>query len=302
MAYDSEIYGQSPFGNSSKPKGDSKPGQKESPKSSASDEIKSHTDDGLDKGPEEGFISPSLAESFPTVPATTPTAPPTTQPVEKTVNRWMGKLGLKSKDKTSTLDSGAAAIAPPNQKSPSKSRTTSKSTKTAGKSTRKSARKSKKTKAAEAAQAEADAAEAAIACRFREEDRRTYLSLLYKTGISALVWAVLRLSRHEFSDDTDRIINIIIHPLLIAFLALISVVALTVWLRHLMNDLAKHTQQLNADAEVTDGKNYRPTLEIVGDSLEYNPKLRKNLASLFNVASILGCSLISYLIVFTAFP
>ena len=152
------------------------------------------------------------------------------------------------------------------------------------------------------AKADIETAEAEVAHRFQAENRNAYLSLLYKTGISGLIWAVLRLLHYELPKNVFAIINIIIHPLTIATLALLAAVALTFWLRYLLNDLAIHTQQLHADAETPDGKNYRPTLEIVGDSLEYNPQLRKNFAALFNVASILICSLASYLMIFAAFP
>ena len=135
-----------------------------------------------------------------------------------------------------------------------------------------------------------------------EEDRRAYLSLLYKTGISGLVWAVLRLLRHELSDKAIAIINSLIDPIMIATVALIGIIGITFWSRRILNDLAQHTQQLQADAETEDDKNYRPTIEIVGDSLEYNPMLRKHLAQLFNAASILLCSLVSYLVTFALFP
>lgn len=301
MAYDSEIYGQSPFGNVPKPKGAKKDGPNAAESNKATPPVDNRPiDDGLDQGPT----------------ATTPANPPTEKVgAEKAVGKWMGKLGLKKGgnsvetdviDITANTTSAAAGVktTAPIGTTKTNSRTTAKTStsKTAGKSSKKSTRKSKKTKASKAAQAEAAAAEEAIARRFREEDRSTYLSLLYKTGISALVWAVLRLSRHEFADDVDRIINIIIHPLLIALVALLSLVGLTFWLRQLLNDLARHTQQLSTDAEETEGKNYRPTLDIVGDSLEYNPQLRKSFAALFNATSILVCALISYLIVFTAFP
>lgn len=89
---------------------------------------------------------------------------------------------------------------------------------------------------------------------------------------------------------------------MIAAIAFIATIGLTFWTRYLLNDLAMHTQQLHSEAEAPDGTNYRPTLEIVGDALEYNPKFRKNLAILFNAASILICSLVSYLIAFVLFP
>ncbi len=163
-------------------------------------------------------------------------------------------------------------------------------------------RKSKKAKATEVAEAEIEAAEAAVARRFLEEDRKTYLWLLYKIGVSGLVWAVLRLLRHELSKETVAVINTLIDPIMIATVTLIGVLALTFWMRKLLKDFSVHTQKMYADAELTEGKDYRPTLEIVGDSLEYNPKLRKNLASFYNVASTLICSLISYLVTFALFP
>lgn len=138
--------------------------------------------------------------------------------------------------------------------------------------------------------------------RFTEEDRRAYLSLLYKTGISGLVWAVLRLSRYELSERAIAIINTLVDPLMIATVTFIAVIALTFWTRRLLNDLAQHTQKLHADAEMPDDKSFRPTLEIVGDALEYNPKFRKNVAALSNAASIVICSLVSYLITFALFP
>ncbi|MGB3786630.1 MAG: hypothetical protein WA949_01380 [Phormidesmis sp.] len=173
-------------------------------------------------------------------------------------------------------------------------------------STTKTPRKAKKTRAsnktAKAPKAEPETAEEAIARRFLEEDRNAYLSLLYKTAISGLVWAVLRLVRHQVSDRAIAIINIIIHPVLVSTLSLIGTIGLTFWLRRLLKDLAIHTQQLTVDAEAPEGKNYRPTLEIVGDSLEYNPKLRKQLSHLFNAASILICTLISYVMTSLLLP
>ena len=196
--------------------------------------------------------------------------------------------GQLTGNKTSKATAGKSAATTPKSKS-----RTSKST----------TRKSKKSKSAKAAEIEAiEAAEAEVARRFQAENRNAYLSLIYKTGISGLIWAVLRLLRHELPKDVFAVINVIIHPLVIAAITLVGAIALTFWLRYLLNDLAIHTQQLHADAETPDGKNYRPTLEIVGDSLEYNPKLRKNFAALFNAASILICSLASYLMIFAAFP
>lgn len=271
MAYDSKTYGQSPFG-SPKTSDDQKAGgAKTSAKaSSKASEAKPLpvaplVDDGLDQGP----AATGLASKFPAVPVAEPKAP-------------AGKI---------TSDSG---------RGDRKSRTNNKAaSKPTSKTTK---RKSKKTKAAEAAEAEAEAVEAAVAKRFFEEDRKAYLSLLYKIGISGLVWAVLRLLRHELSEDTVAVINTLIDPVMIATVTLIGILALTFWMRSLLKDLSLHTQKLYADAELTEGKDYRPTLEIVGDSLEYNPKLRKNLASFYDVASMLICGLISYLVTFALFP
>ncbi|MEO1634951.1 MAG: hypothetical protein AAFS04_07715 [Cyanobacteria bacterium J06631_9] len=249
-------------------------------------------DDGLDQGPE----ATSLSGAFPDVEAA-PTNP---------VNKWIGKLGLGKSAAGSFVEGIITPTAEPkktsraaNKSATSRAGTRKTAAKSASKS--KSTRKSKKAKAAEAAKAEAEAAEAAVAQRFREEDQSAYFSLVYKTGISALVWAVLMLLRHELSADAIAIINIVIHPLLIATVSLVSIIGLTFWLRRLVNDLAKHTTQLNADAEETDGKNYRPTLEIVGDALEYNPRLRRNISLFFDAASTLICTLISYLITSAVF-
>lgn len=242
MAYDSKTYGQSPFGNPTKP--------------DTTDPPKTSTEDGLDQGPVKSVGQSGLANKFPSIstsPATTPKTTTTTATSSKSTSKRKSAGGTKT------------------------------------------TRKSKKAKAAEAAKAELEAAEAAVARRFLEEDQRAYLSLLQKTGISGLVWAVLRLSPYELPDDATAIVNIIINPLLIATLAFAAMVGLTFWLRTLLNDLARHTQQLQIDAE--DEKNNRPTLEILGDSLEYNPKLRKSLVRFFNVSSILICSLVSYLLV-----
>ena len=181
-----------------------------------------------------------------------------------------------------------------------KSRTSSRS------ATAKASQKAKKSKttnkASKTAKSAPETAEEAIARRFLEEDRSAYLSLLYKTAISGLVWAVLRLVRHQVSERAIAIINIVIHPVLVSTLALIGTIGLTFWLRHLLKDLALHTQQLTVDAEAPDSKNYRPTLDIVGDSLEYNPNLRKQLSHLFNAASILICTLISYVMTSLLLP
>ncbi|MEL7520631.1 MAG: hypothetical protein AAF050_16860 [Cyanobacteria bacterium J06649_5] len=259
MAYDSKTYGQSPFGKPIKSEAQT---TKPAPKPLV--------DDGLDRGPDQlDNKAPSgLASKFPSIPTTRSTA-------------------------SSAGNSKAASSSSPS------TATTTKSSKrkSGGKSGGRSTRKSKKAKEAEAAQAELEAAEAAVARRFFEEDRRAYLSLLQKTGISGLVWAVLRLSRYELPKDAIALVNIIIHPLVVSTLAFAYVIGLTFWCRRLLNDLARHTQALQTDAEAEDIKNSRPTLEIVGDSLEYNPKLRKNVARLFNAASILICTLTSYFVV-----
>ncbi|MEM9089931.1 MAG: hypothetical protein AAGC93_14430 [Cyanobacteria bacterium P01_F01_bin.53] len=270
MAYDSKTYGQSPFGNSSKP---------DTPKSDAS---KSPADDGLDQGPAKAG-SPGLASKFPTISTTAKTV---------SVGSKLGGSQLSTNSTASSSTSSASSSSSSGKKSSAK-----RSKSTASKSSTKSSRKSKKAKAAEAAKAEAEAAEAAIARRFLEEDQRAYLSLLQKTVISGLVWAVLRLSVYELPDNAIAIVNIIINPMVIATLSLMTIIGLTFWFRRLLNDLAQHTQQLQADAEAEDLKNSRPTIEIVGDSLEYNPRLRKNFARLFNVASLLICTLTSYLLV-----
>ncbi len=263
MAYDSKTYGQSPFGGPKKT-GRTKAGDGKAAENKLP-ETKPLIDDELDKG----LNTPvGLASKFPTIPVAKP---------EATTDQ---KSSTTSTRKSRTNSS----------KSTSKSPATS------------SNRKGKKTKATETAAAEIEAADAAVAKRFFEEDRKAYLSLLYKTGISGLIWAVLRLVRHELSQETVAVINTLIDPVMIATITLIGVLALTFWMRSLLKDIALHTQKLYADAELTEGKNYRPTLEIVGDSLEYNPKLRKNLASFYNIASILICSLISYLVTFALFP
>jgi len=219
-------------------------------------------DDGLDKGPD---TSVGLTSKFPVIPVAKPEAP--------TETKSSGTSTRKSR-----TNSNKSVSKPPSK------------------------RKSKQSKAVEAAEAEIEAAEAAVARRFFEEDRKTYLWLLYKIGISGLMWAVLRLLRHELSKETVAIINTLIDPIMIATVTLIGVLALTFWMRKLLKTFSMHTQKLYADAELTEGKDYRPTLEIVGDSLEYNPQLRKNLASFYNVASTLICSLISYLVTFALFP
>ncbi len=279
MAYDSDTYGQSPFGNVKKPTPSSKP---DSPgmvtKDTVGEPMPLVEGGAVDKAPSSGTASGSKASGSkaPSELKARATSTPTTVPAD--------------------VNSPSARSASTSSKR--KARSTSK--RTAAKSaTSRTTRKGKKTKAS---QTESETTEAAIARRFETEDRAAYLSLLYKTGISALVWAVLRLSRHELPDKSDRIVNILTHPLLISACALLCVVGLTFWLRYLLKDLAEHTQQLHVDAEETSGKNYRPTLEIVGDALEYNPKFRKQIALLFNVASILICTLISYLITSVLLP
>lgn len=278
MAYDSKTFGQSPFG-AAKPDANK-------PDVSPSDTAKTTpVDDGLDKGP-EAFAKEAAQETSKTVNVSS-TASPKLKDRFPDLSSITGQLtGNKTNNKSASVKSTSTATK-------SKSR--------ASKSTKSTTRKSKKSK--KTAELEAiEAAEAEVARRFQAENRNAYLSLIYKTGISGLIWAVLRLLRHELPKDVFAVINVIIHPLVIAAITLVGAIALTFWLRYLLNDLAIHTQQLHADAETPDGKNYRPTLEIVGDSLEYNPKLRKNFAALFNAASILICSLASYLMIFAAFP
>lgn len=305
MAYDSKTYGQSPFGNPKKADGESAP--KESPKTI--DTTYEQIDDGLDHSP----FDPSHNQ-----PSNRYQTPPDSQPIPQSgtrpsggssggsiggpIDRLAGRLGLKSPNAPSSPADTSEPSSQPKRSSRTRAPSDNRSTVSKPKKATKSARKSKKAKAAEAALAEAEAAQAAVERRFREENQGAYFSLIYKTGISALVWAVLRLLRHELSPDAIAIINIIIHPLLVSGCALIAVIGLTFWLRHLLNDLARHTQKLTADAEEPDGKNYRPTLDIVGDSLEYNPKLRKNFALLFDAASILICTLVSYLITSAVLP
>lgn len=284
MAYDSKTYGQSPFGNP-KPPDDQTLGSKPAEKPAAA------SNTGTPSKP----------------PEKSPEKPPEKSP-EKSPQRLSDKLSDKSG--SSVGDRVAQSSGKPAEKSKSSSPglaskfpNLSGSKAGASSSTRKSTSSSSRTsKKSKPAKAKAEAAEQAIAQRFSEEDRSAYLSLLYKTGISGLVWAVLRLSRYELSAQAIALINLIIHPVVIAAVAFICMVALTFWTRQLLNDLARHTQQLHTDAEAPDSKSFRPTLEIVGDALEYNPKLRKNFAQLFNAASILICSLVSYLITFVLFP
>ncbi|PZO08928.1 MAG: hypothetical protein DCF25_21950 [Leptolyngbya foveolarum] len=279
MAYDSKTFGQSPFGAAKPDASESDAGKLDAAKTPLAD-------DGLDKGSAvfdneaaqatgkvaDASTTPKLKDRFPNLSSITGQLP-----------------GAKTNRKTDEKPSSSTPKTPA-------TKTRSRASKSAPKST---SRKSKKSKSAKP---EIEAAEAEVARRFQAENRNAYLSLVYKTGISGLIWAVLRLLHYELPKDVFAIINIIIHPLVIATVALLAAVGLTFWLRYLLNDLAIHTQQLHADAETPEGKNYRPTLEIVGDSLEYNPQLRKNFAALFNVASILICSLASYLMIFAAFP
>lgn len=275
MAYDSKTFGQSPFG--------STPEAKKSDASSDAVKPKSPMNDGLDKGPaafakeaaqtskvadKEATATPKLKDRFPNLSSIT---------AQLTGDKTEAEAGSASAKSTGTK---------------TKSRT---SKSTARSSTRKS-------KSSQSAKAEIETAEAEVIRRFQAENRNAYLSLLYKTGISGLIWAVLRLLRYELPANVFAVINIVINPLVIAAIALLAIIGLTFWLRYLLNDLAIHTQQLHNDAETTEGKSYRPTLDIVGDSLEYNPKLRKNFAALSNAASILICSLVSYLMIFAAFP
>jgi hypothetical protein len=307
MAYDAKTYGQSPFGtpkptDGSTAEGAGKSGaqsklpEKSSEKSSEKSadnplgkpatKPNAPVDDGLDQGPEKaknkiarfsaGEALPGLLNRFPNL-----------------SNPLAGRSASSAKAASSTSTS-------PTSTSPAS--TSSANTRKSRSTPSKSTAKSKKSQATSTAKAELEAAEQAVARRFFEEDRSAYLSLLYKTGISGLVWAVLRLSRYEMSKDAIAIINIVIHPTVIATVAFAFAIGLTFATRRLLNDLARHTQQLHADAEAPDGKNFRPSLEIVGDAIEYNPKLRKNFALLFDAASILVCSLVSYLVTFALFP
>ncbi|MGB7247983.1 MAG: hypothetical protein WBC73_03510 [Phormidesmis sp.] len=276
MAYDSKTYGQSPFGKPIKPDGSDQSDVKSDIQSDSNSDRLEKANTAKSPRAAQPAQSPPLADTFPVIPAATPSSQ---SPLAKTQS---------------------SASNPADNKARSKSRSRKSSAKTTAAKT--TARKSKSKKEAQPAQFQTEAAEPMAAQRFSEEDRRAYLSLLYKTGISGLVWAVLRLSRHELSERAIAIINVAIHPFMVACLAVIATIALTFWTRHLLGDLAQHTQKLHADAEMPDGQNYRPTLEIVGDALAYNPKFRKNVAALFNAASIVICSLVSYLITFALFP
>lgn len=280
MAYDSKTFGESPFGgakpNAGKPAAD-KPDTAKAPA------FKDELDTGSTEFAKEAARQTPNASSTTTVPKLKDRFPD--------LSSITGQLSGGKLD-ADDAKSGTSTAAKPKSTTRGKSKASQSTT-----------RQRKKSKPAKSAEIEAiEAAEAEAARRFRLENRNAYLSLIYKTGISGLIWAVLRLLRYELPKDVFAIINIVIHPLVIAAIALLATVGLTFWLRYLLNDLAIHTQQLHTDAETPDGKNYRPTLEIVGDSLEYNPKLRKNLAALFNAASILICSLASYLMIFAAFP
>lgn len=280
MAYDSETYGQSPFGNPNKPSDNAdQSGKRAVP---AQPDPNRRADQNANQNPGQDARQIARSDSSPTV----PTAP---QPAAKPASA--------ASDRPSTTNTPTNAAKTGLAKASSSKRKSRAANKPA-------ARESKKAKATAKPQAKADldTANPAVARRFDEEDQRAYLSLLYKTGISGLVWAVLRLSRYELSDRAIAIVNTILHPLVIAAVALLAIVGLTFWLRYLLKDFAQHTQQLHAEAETPDAQNYRPTLEIVGDALEYNPKLRKNFAALFNAASILVCSLVSYLITSAVLP
>ncbi len=306
MAYDSKTYGQSPFGG---------PKQPDAPK--AEDAGQSDTqgqppEKPPEKPPKKQPEKPQppandgLSQGFKDIPKEV-----ASQVASQVASRSKASLsGLVSKfptlsgsklgsQNTIALSPDSSSGLPETHKSRSNSRSTAKT----------SSRKSKKGKASKTAKAEVDAAEEAVAQRFFEEDRSAYLSLLYKTVISGLVWAVarlswtvLRLSDNGLSQEAIALIKIAIHPVVIAAVALACTIALTFWARRLLKDLARHTQQIHLDAEAPDGKSFRPTLEIVGDSLDYNPRLRKNIALLFDTASILICSLVSYLIAFVLFP
>lgn len=268
MAYDSKTYGQSPFGNPLEP---------DEPRGNSIEASKT-------------LASDRQADRFP------PSVIPGAQSVKRT-----GKLGLVRTDGESTTGKTATATGTSRRKSRN-SRTKLSSDAITAKPARKSKKAQSTSKTLRLPKAESVTVEDAIAHRFQAEDRNAYLSLLYKTGISGLIWAVLRLVRYQLSEKAIATINIIIHPVLVSMLTLVGTVGLTFWLRCILRDLALHTQQLGIDAEVTDGENYRPTLEIVGDSLAYNPKLRQRLSRLSNAASILICTLVSYLMTSLLLP
>ncbi len=299
MAYDAKTYGQSPFGGAkqngqSKDDADPSGGLDELPEKLSKDP-KATEESSLNPGSTNAaarVTDASKASSkarFPGQASPSPTATHRFAPLSGTSSSLADSAASTAKSASQSASSAIKA----DTASPRKSRRTS------GKTT---ARKGKKSNASKTPKSEIDPSESTVSQRFLAEDRSAYLSLLYKTGISGLVWAVLRLSRYELSNRAITLINIAIHPLTIAAIAFIAAIGLTFWMRYLLNDLAVHTQQLHSEAEAPDGTNYRPTLEIVGDALEYNPKFRKNLAILFNAASILICSLVSYLIAFVLFP
>jgi len=274
MSYDSKTYGQSPFGNSPTP----------------SDEEASQPVEAPNQEPAAG-VEPSLTPPTLTIPIggsrdrTVDLAGTEEVDLDKPTTKRKSRTSSRSTANRSTTDKTAA---PKTSRKGRKSQATSKPVKAA--------------KTSSVAKAEPETAEEAIARRFLEEDRKVYLSLFYKVAVSGLIWAVLRLVRYQLSERAIAIINVIIHPVLVSATALVGTVGLTFWLRQLLKDLALHTQQLTIDAEATDSKNYRPTLDIVGDSLEYNPNLRKQLSRLFNVASILICTLISYVMTSLLLP
>ncbi|MGB3300929.1 MAG: hypothetical protein WBA76_21895 [Phormidesmis sp.] len=303
MAYDSKTYGQSPFG--SPLRSDDANADEASKSGSIAKPAKPTETKPVETKPIEKLsqkTEPPAAEGLDQAAKADPKAIASNRKTAKSaadtsrlVSPFSKSGSLKPNSPSATDSSSAAAQT-------RKSRSSRSTAKAAN-------RKSTKSKAAKTTQAETDDAETAIAQRFFEEDRSAYLSLLYKTIISGLVWAVLRLawtvlqlSNSGLSKEAIALIKIAIHPAVIATVALACAVALTFWTRHLLKDLAAHTQQLHIDAEAPAGNSFRPTLEIIGDSLAYNPKLRKNIALLFDAASILICSLASYLIAFVLFP
>ena len=307
MAYDSKTYGQSPFGAPKKAGSAEEPSVK-GPAAKSTATKGTVSDDGLDRGPTDG---PNLADKFPKIPAVKLPGKGASKSDAGQSKTGQSKADQSKTDQSKT-DQGETGktgffrkrfseLGASESKSSETGSTATKSTRKSRAKSTSSKRKSAKKAKAEAL-AEAEAAELAVAKRFSDEDRRVYLALLYKTGISGLVWAVLRLLRHELSEKAFAVINTLIDPVMIATVSLIGILGITFWSRRLLNDLAQHTRQLQADAESEDDKNYRPTLEIVGDSLEYNPQLRKNLAQIFNATSILLCSLVSYLVTFALFP
>ncbi|MBE9063253.1 hypothetical protein [cf. Phormidesmis sp. LEGE 11477] len=290
MAYDSKTYGQSPFGN---PLGNSL----EDSQAPNEDVESTPVEAGSDKNLKDKSEPADQLQSISTITGV--------QSVEQLADR-LGIGRADSSPENSSTETDTATTTSPSRRKSRASRAKTSSPKTPSKTAKPKQTRKGKTKAssktAKATAVEPETVDAAIARRFLEEDRNAYLSLLYKTGISGLIWAVLRLVRYQLSERAIAIINIIIHPVLISMLALMGTIGLTFWLRHILKDIALHTQQLGIDAETTDGKNYRPTLEIVGDSLEYNPKLRQRLSRLFSTASILICTLISYVMTSLLLP